>query len=196
MLKSKIESQYEHHDCDRISQGDILRDVKFVIIGEDEELIELQYQYLVVLSQDCDLEEANCLITADLECEDSCKIFNQFLHSVLFVPAFPEEILRSGEHLKSLFKIKTQRINSTLWRPIRSNQNRRYHFLPSEPEHQIPDLVLDFKAYYTLPYTYFLSIHKDHYLATVNELFRERLSQRFSNYLNRIGLPKLSRSEI
>jgi len=196
MLKSKIESQYESHNCDRISQGDILRDLDFVVVGEDEEAIELKYQYLVVISQDCDLEQRNCLITADLECEDSCKIFNQFLHSVLFVPAFPEELLRSGVHLESLFKIKTQSINSRLWSPIKSNQNPRYHVLPADTEHQIPELVLDFKAYYTLQYEYFLSKHKDHYLATVNELFRESLSQRFSNYLNRIGLPNLSRSEI
>jgi len=190
-LKSKIESRYESHDCHRISQGDILRDVKFVIIDEDEMAIELNYQYLVVLSQDCDLEQGNSLVTADLKCEGSCKIFNQFLHSVLFVPAFPSEILRSGEHLTSLYDIKTQKINTSLWGPIKDNQNPRYHFLPSDTEHQIPDLVLDFKAYYTLSYRYFWSKHKDHYLATVNELFRERLSQRFSNYLNRIGLPDL-----
>lgn len=162
-----------------------------MIIDEDEMAIELNYQYLVVLSQDCDLEQGNSLVTADLKCEGSCKIFNQFLHSVLFVPAFPSEILRSGEHLTSLYDIKTQKINTSLWGPIKDNQNPRYHFLPSDTEHQIPDLVLDFKAYYTLSYRYFWSKHKDHYLATVNELFRERLSQRFSNYLNRIGLPDL-----
>ena len=195
MLKSKIETQYETHGCNRISQGDILRDVKFVIIGENETEIELNYQYIVVLSQDCDLEQGNILITGNLDCEGTCKLFNQFLHCILFVPAFPEEIIRSGKHLESLFKIKAQRLNTTLWTPIKKNQNPRYHFLPSDTEHQIPDLVLDFKAYYTMSYKYFLSKHKACYLATVNELFREHLSQRFANYLNRIGLPKVPLSD-
>jgi hypothetical protein len=193
MLKSKIESQYETHDCSRISQGDILRDVDFVIIGENEIAIELNYQYIVVMSQDCDLDEGNTLFSADIKCEGSCKLFSQFLHSILFVPAFPAELLRSGEHIKSLYNIKAQRLNTDLWKPIPKNHNPRYHFLPQDADHQIPDLVLDFKAYYTLSFEYFLSKHKAHYLATVNELFRERLSQRFSNYLNRIGLPDLSK---
>ncbi len=195
MLKSKIESWYETHDCIRISQGDILRDVAFELIEEGARVIELTFQYIVVLSQDCDLEEGSSLLSTDLKCEDSCKIFNQFLHSVLFVPAFPAELLRSGEHIESLYRIKTTRINRDLWKPIIQNQNSRYHFLPKDNNHQIPDLVLDFKAYYTLPFEYFLSKHKAHYIATINELFRERLSQRFSNYLNRIGLPELSLSD-
>lgn len=195
MLKSKIESQYETHDCSRISQGDILRDVNFVVIGEDEVAVELNYQYIVVLSQDCDLEEGNGLVSPDVKCEGSCKLFNQFLHSVLFVPAFPSENLRSGEHVELLYKIKAQRLSSDLWKPVKKNQNPRYHLLSADIDHQIPELVIDFKAYYTLPYEYFLSKHKEHYLATVNELFRERLSQRFSNYLNRIGLPDLAESD-
>ncbi|MFZ1984610.1 MAG: hypothetical protein WAU91_09360 [Desulfatitalea sp.] len=193
MLKSKIESHYETHDCKRISQGDILRDIKFVIIGDDESSVELTYQYIVVLSQDCDLEQGNSILSPELKCEGSCKLFNQFLHSVLFVPAFPSELLRSGEHIKSLYDIKADRIVGSLWGPIKINQSPRYHFLPADVEHQIPDLVMDFKAYYTLPFRYFLHKHKKHYLATVNELFREHLSQRFSNYLNRIGLPAISR---
>lgn len=190
MLKSKIESRYETHDCIRITQGDILRDISFVIIGEDDAVVELNYPYIVVLSQDCDLEQGNSLVSEDLECDGECKLFNQFLHSVLFVPAFPADTLRSGEHIIKLYKIKAQRLNSSLWGPVKNNENPRYHFLSSDQDFQIPDLVLDFKAYYTLSYKYFLSKHRKHYLATVNELFRERLSQRFSNYLNRVGLPE------
>jgi len=189
MLKSRIESNYEIHDCQRISQGDILRDMNFIVIGVDEKIIELEYQYIVVLSQDCDLEQANNLILEDIKCEDECRLFNQFLPSVLFVPAFPSDLLRSGEHIKSLYKIKAHKLNSNLWGPIKNNENPRYHFLHFDQERQIPNLVLDFKSYYTLSYEYFAGKHKEHYHATINELFRERLSQRFSNYLNRIGLP-------
>ena len=119
MLKSRIESNYEIHDCQRISQGDILRDMNFIVIGVDEKIIELEYQYIVVLSQDCDLEQANNLILEDIKCEDECRLFNQFLPSVLFVPAFPSDLLRSGEHIKSLYKIKAHKLNSNLWGLLR-----------------------------------------------------------------------------
>ena len=191
MLKSKVDSKYEIHSCHRIYQGDILRDIDFVVVGEDEVIFEMSYQYVVVLSQDCDLEQGQAINGNDLKCEGGYKLFNQFLHSILFVPAFPAELIRSGEHLTSLYQIKTQNLNSSMFKLVKNNQNPRYHFLPQDQEHQIPDLILDFKAYYTLTYKYFLNKHKKHYLATVNELFRERLSQRFSNYLNRIGLPEV-----
>lgn len=195
MLKSKIDSFYEIHDCTRISQGDILRDISYITVGEDEKLLRIELPYIVVLSQDCDLQQGNRIISQDLECDGECKIFNQFLHSVLFVPAFRAETVRSGEYLSSPYKIKTKRIVSGLWKPIVQNQNPRYHYLSPDVDHQIPELLLDFKAYYTLSYRYFLSMHKEHYLATVNELFRENLSQRFANYLNRIGLPELFKQE-
>lgn len=193
MLKSKIETFYDSHSCLRIYQGDILRDLSFVIIGENEEAIELSFQYVVVLSQDCDLQQGSNLHLNDVQCDGECKLFNQFLHTVLIAPAFPAEILRSGKHLESIYNIKADSINSRSWKIVTQNQNSRYHYLPPESASQIPELVIDFKAYYALSYDYFLKKHKDCYLATVNELFRERLSQRFANYINRIGLPELKK---
>jgi len=191
MLESKIKSHYEKHNCERISQGDILRDVNIIIVDDEGAVTSLEYQYGVVLSQDCDLEQGSKVTTAPHNCEDSVTEFNQFLPSILFVPAFPAELLRSGEHLVDLYQIKSQKISSALWKTLTSNNNPRYHFLPGEPSKQIPELVMDFKSYYTIPFRTILSKHKMYYLASVNEIFREGLSQRFANYLSRIGLPEL-----
>ncbi len=192
MLKSKIGKNYEIHDCERISQGDILRDFSFVVIDENRNTIEITFQYVVVLSQDCDLQQGSNFANAEVDKSNSCKKFNQFLPSVLFVPAFPSEIVRSGQHIQEIYKVVSEKISSAPWKVVINNQNPRYHFLPANIENQIPELVLDFKAYYTLPFNYFCSLHKLHYLATVNEIFRERLSQRFANFLNRIGLPEIA----
>ena len=191
MLKSKIESKYEIHDCQRISQGDILRDIDFILVGDNEELLQVEFQYVIVITQDCDLQQGNNILSPDIKCDGDCRLFNQFLHSVLFIPAFPAELVRSGDYLESIYKIKANKINSALWKQLKQNQNPRYHFFDSDIDYQVPELVSDFKAYYSLPFNYFIKKHQKHYLATINELFRESLSQRFSNFLNRIGLPDI-----
>ena len=162
-----------------------------MIVDDKLAVTSLEYQYGVVLSQDCDLEQGSKVTTAHYNNEESVTEFNQFLPSVLFIPAFPAELLRSGEHLVELYQIKTQKISTNLWKSLKSNNNPRYHFLPSEPSQQIPELVMDFKTYYTLPFRVISSQYKKYYLATVNEIFREGLSLRFANYLSRIGLPEL-----
>jgi hypothetical protein len=190
MLKSKVETQYLTHDCTRISQGDILRGFTFVMVGKGGAQIEVKFQYIVVFSQDCDLEHGTKVIELLKKAQGAEVVFNQYLHNILFIPAFPAEQMREGNHLPQLYNIKSDRIASDLWKPIKKNENARYHFLPACPNLQIPELMLDFKAYYTLPFEGFLESYESQYLATINELFRENLSQRFANYLNRIGLPE------
>ncbi len=145
MLKSKIDKYYVQHNCERIAQGDILRDFSFFIIGKKNAQIELNFPYLVVVSQDCDLEQGS-KINNSIESEDGTISFNQYLHNVLLVPAFPSEIIRNGEHLSDLYKIKTQKIGKKLWDKLKQNNDLRYHYLPQYNEFQIPDLLIDFKA--------------------------------------------------
>ena len=55
-MLSKITEPYFRHDKSRICQGDILRDVEFYVIrGED--ITEVFFDYMIVMSQDCDLEQ-------------------------------------------------------------------------------------------------------------------------------------------
>jgi hypothetical protein len=190
MLESNVKQYYRQHDCSRIAQGDILRDLKFVITGRDDAQIEVFFPYVIVLSQDCDLEQGSKIFNLIKSPEQEIS-FNQFLHSVLYVPAFPAQTLREGTHLNKLFNIRTMRLTSDLWKPIVNNENPRYHYLPPFIDMQIPELMIDFKAYYSLSFHYFHQIYGDYYFASLNELFRENLSQRFANYLNRVGLPEL-----
>jgi hypothetical protein len=73
---------------------------------------------------------------------------------------------------------------------VKKNQNARYHHLAEETAHQLPDLVLDFKQYFTAPREFFCKRYKAAYVTTLGPLLRELLSQRFVNYLSRIGLPE------
>lgn len=53
----------------------------------------------------------------------------------------------------------------------------------------MPELILDFKHFVTVPRNVLLELKPQAYVASLGQLFRDRLSQRFANYLARIALP-------
>ncbi len=184
---SQINTYYRKHSFGRILQGDILRDVKFnYAVQEDSEIVEYYFPYIIVLSQDCDLQQDFNNRTD----ESSDKNHDKYIQSILVCPAYLSDDLKKGEHLKRL-GLTMERKNSKQFSTITTNQNARYHYLERNPEYQVPHLVLDFKHYYTLPLEYLYGIYEKHYITSLNELFREALSQRFSFYLSRIGLPEI-----
>ena len=81
--------------------------------------------------------------------------------------------------------------NSDSWRTLKRNNIYRYHFLDSDGVFLVPDLVIDFKHFFTIPREVIYERAREKYLATLGSLFRENLSLRFSQYLNRIGLPDI-----
>ena len=210
-MKSNVESMYRKHDSFKIFQGDILRDVN-VLVGYDRahnDFNEFIMPYIIVLSQDCDLEQdynsyqqfldfSNKfdLLEFDINScskddkKDITSMYDKLLPSILVCPAFPAKQLREGTHLNKYNNYILPHINSKKWNDVTNNEIPRYHYLDHYPEFQIPKLVIDFKRYYTLPTNYLYSVFKEVYVGSLNELYRERVSQRFVNYLSRIGLPK------
>jgi hypothetical protein len=187
MLQSKIESFYEKHSKSRVCQGDILRDFKFNIVAGDE-IIEKEILYVTVVSQDCDLD----LNKKNNQISDSGEeINNQFLPNALILPAFTVNEFKEGEHLKELYKVVQERKNQKIIDKIKEQKMERYHFIPRNLDFQIPELIVDFKIHFTIPLGDIGQTYNECYLATINELFRERLSQRFTTFINRIALPEL-----
>ncbi len=189
MWKSNVLTRFTRHDKSRICQGDILRDAKLDVIDVNSAVLQITYPYMIVLSQDCDLEQSN----SDRNGQPAGIITNnQYLPNILIAPCFLGDSFRSGDHLVDAFNIKQDRLNSERWGYVKQNRDQRYHFIKGQTgDLPIPDLVLDFKHYLTLPFESFILIHKICYIASVSELFREELSLRFCNYLSRIGLPEL-----
>jgi hypothetical protein len=190
MLSSKISKIYETHDNSRVCQGDILRDLKIPITIDRVTLQvnEFVFSHAVIISQDCDLQQE---YDGKLKSDEH---FNQFLPNLLLLPAFPADDVRLGIHLKGLYGIAQKKKDSDLWRPIKGNSSPRYHFLQLDQTIGVPELVIDFKTYFTVPRDLLYSIYSETYLATLNELFREDLSQRFAYFLSRIALPELTGS--
>ena len=160
MFQKETDSPYWKHDGERVYQGDILRDVSLVVMkssdeAEDDYIIEeITIPYVVVFTQDCDLNE---------DFKNRGKISekqDKYLGSILVCPAYQAEFFREGKHLEK-FKLTMEKWNSVRYQPILKQNNIRFHYLKGYQPFQIPELIIDFKHYYTIPrdITYFLMKH-------------------------------------
>jgi len=189
---SRIDSCYRKHNAGRIVQGDILKDIIFIEWDiastdmKDISLIKNNLPYIVILSQDCDLDN-----DFKNRKDENAEKHDAYLQSILVCPAYLKADFKSGNHLKSL-DMQMETKGGDNWKKILKNIDPRYHSLQGDARCQIPDLIIDFKHYYTVPVNYLYGIYPMHYVASLEELFRESLCQRFSFYLSRIGLPEIN----
>lgn len=174
----------------RICQGDIFEEFTYQftkIFDQAGEIITITLPYAIVLTQDCDLEWDYEKRASNPERKTDTND-DKVLQSILICPAYISEQFREGNHLKAL-DLTMKKWNSDLWRPIRNNQNERFHYLEEDIDNKMPNLVVDFKHYYTVPADDIYSIVDTKYKISIASLFREDISRRFANYLSRIGLP-------
>lgn len=186
-MQSQVVNQYtKTKDKVRFNQGDILKDISFFILtGAELNVSEINLEYAVIVSQDCDLEhDYNNRNNADKKDED------KFLPNILLLPAYLDTKFRAGTHRGG--DIKGMYWNSEKWKTITQNNEARFHFINHDEKFQIPDLILDFKHLYTIDRDTLCSKMTSVYFASICELHRELLSQRYSNFLGRIGLPEIN----
>ncbi|NOT93220.1 hypothetical protein [Ferruginibacter sp.] len=187
-MQSQVVNQYtKTKDKKRFNQGDILKDISlFVLTGSGElQVSEINLEYAIVVSQDCDLEhDYNNRNNPAKKDED------KFLPNILLLPAYLATKFRTGEHRGD--EIKGLTWGSDKWKLISQNNEARFHFISQSEDYQIPELVLDFKHLYTIDRDMLYNKMGNVYLASICELYRELLSQRYSNFLGRIGLPEIS----
>ena len=72
---------------------------------------------------------------------------------------------------------------------IMNNEDPRFHFLHFEDGFELPDMVIDFKHFYTVS-TEYLYRNINNRVCSLSELYREKISQRFAYFISRIGLPE------
>ncbi len=175
----------------RLRQGDILSDVEFIenIDETDGKIVvsKIIFPLVIVLSQDCDLKW-------DFECRNKDDSNNdKYLFSVIVSPLYNYEHFLQGDHLSELNQ-KMQSISSketkTDNKNLRNNENPRYHYLQFPDNIPIVNSVIDFKHYFCVNVETLKKHKEQHFVCNVSDLFRERISQRFTNYLSRIGLPE------
>ena len=176
---------------DRIYQGDIFKDIDFIEYAVEKEgvyeISNIRFPLIIVLSQDCDLAQ-------DYSNRNAENASNQDKHlfSVLVAPLYNVEHLYTGEHLSNLgFKMQTisKKSSKTDNRFLKNNQNPRFHFLQFDDTLNIVDSVIDFKHYFTVNIKQLMILKQNNNIGKVGELYREDITQRFSSFLSRIGLP-------
>lgn len=189
MYASKIKTPYRIYRKSRICQGDIFQDL-FISIGgtkgTSQVYDDFSLVYGVILTQDCDLEQ-------DFnERKAKAKKTDKHLDTVLVCPAYPIDPFSKGEHLEG--RVMETFPGRSLDKLKKNDDLKRYHYIAEDLEHGVPDLIIDFKHFFTIPRDVLYKQKKTGYITSINEIYREYLSQRFTNYLGRIGLPDSSSS--
>ncbi len=190
----KVETGKPNIYIDRISQGDIYKDLEYIdSITEENGIIEIKkiiFPYVIVLTQDCDLNQDFTFRSVESSTDDKLII------SVLTAPIYNVEHLFTGEHLSQLGLIM-QKINkykkgdklTTDAKNLFDNNTPRYHYLDFEFDANMVPSVIDFKHYFSINLNYLYKIRKTNFVCKIPELYREDISHRFATFLSRIGLP-------
>lgn len=175
----------------RVSQGDILRDVEHIeYLSEKQgnlELSKIIFPLVVVLTQDCDLAQDYKFRWSRY----NAKTEDKFLLSVLVAPMYNAEHVYTGEQLSELgMKMEQISQKKSPGNCLRNNETPRLHYLEFESGVPIVPSVIDFKHYFSVNVAYLKKLKSTNFVCQLSELYREDVSQRFSSFLARIGLPK------
>ncbi|MFA5961278.1 MAG: hypothetical protein WC848_01175 [Parcubacteria group bacterium] len=199
MFESQIKKRYFKFGK-RVCQGDILKEVAIYLGFSKREtdggikIKDFYPKYVVVLSQDCDLE-SDCIErekNKEKKKLGEVEVQDKYLPTILLCPAYPINDFIEGKHIAE-WKMSNDLKHEKKVKKLKKNDDlKRYHYLAGDASNGIPELVVDFKHFMTVPRDELYEVHPDVYVSTLCELFREELSQRFTNYLSRIGLPVFS----
>jgi hypothetical protein len=198
MLQSKITERYERHNLSRLCQGDIFNSLRIGIAQDyaaEFVIVEKIFPYAILISQDCDLEQEH---NARLKQEESIRNgltpepFSAYQPNVLLLPAFRSEFVKDGTYLKDIYDVAMPALHGDLWKRAKANLSERYHLLEPDLNKNVPELIIDFKNYLSVPKQNLQNQTEVSYLSTLNELFREDLALRFANYMSRIALPEIT----
>lgn len=177
---------HSHRAC----QGDVYKDVEHIEYVQERAgtltVSKVVFPYVVLLSQDCDLEQEYKArwVEAPKASHD------KWLISALVAPLYNVEHVFQGEHLSELsMKMEAISRNKTPGDYLVKNQRARFHFMSFPSNIPVVDSVVDFKHYFSVSAASLRNLWKTSLVFRLAELEREDLSQRFAAYLSRIGLP-------
>jgi len=174
----------------RVAQGDVIREVEFIEFVTEQagtlEISKIIFPLVVVLTQDCDLEQ-----DFRFRNEGQAGSHDKYLFSVLVAPVYNLDHMCAGEHLSEL-NMSMQSISrkKTPGSFLRNNEWPRYHFIEFPESTRLPPSVVDFKHYFSLNVQYARTAKQTRFACSLAPLFRDDLSHRFASYLSRIGLPE------
>lgn len=184
----KISAKKRNEVLTRICQADIFEHVEVVesieASGAEIKVNKIILPYAICLNQDCDLES-----------DERCRVNNENKDSMLLhfavAPVFIFDDFLKGDHWGEIFKpSKAKKKSDTEVRKIMDNEISRYHYFSFPSSDELPDLIIDFKHFFSISVTQREQLLSKK-ICSLDDLFREKVNQRFSFYISRIGLPEL-----
>lgn len=177
-----------------ICQGDIFKDVKYAYIDSEDDktvnIIELEFPLAIVISQACD-------VTAMSELhEKKYGKITKFMPSILLCPIYDKAQLKEMKHLASITKdnivgLEIENFFSSKDVEVASNdQHYRFHTLSVTMNEKliIQDAVIDFKHCFSVPIKYLYN-NKNNRIASLESIFAEQITLKFSSFLSRVAIP-------
>lgn len=205
---------YAIHTHDRIHQGDVIKDLTFLIERPNPDNPaepSAEYynaEFAVVLTQECDLEQDFAVRYYASAKTGTDKLLRNVLLAIAKKPmarALDALACRLGDiilanavlasHARNQVdpKDKTQKIfNREKWQNVANNKEERYHLIESCPPHHA-GLLIDFKNVFSMNADYLYDLfqrHPEKFPVSLTVPYREHLSGRFGYYVSRIALPR------
>ena len=184
---------YVQHNSPFFRQGEIVNnlfELKLQIteqksiddVRKDAKFDPIVHPYVIVISQDCDLEWDYKARLGDASEE-------KLLTHILFCALFTQDEVRNRSGLRH-----------ELWKRVRQNQDERYHRLDEAPikdtENNLPELIADFKTTFSLPteFVYWLiSTGQATRKGALYSPYLEDFMHRLYSFLGRVATPELLR---
>ncbi len=178
-------TKIEKSKSDRIYQGDLFHEIEHIFFTEKP--FKFIFPLVIVLTQDCDLQQ-------DLKYRNKQEKSDKRLLSIIVAPLYNYEQFISGNHLEELQgdlegKISPFPNSKSLKNYLKNNQLQRHHYLNFNLTSEFPPSIIDFKHYFAIDVDVLLKQKTKQCGWKVQALHRETITQRFANFLSRIGLP-------
>lgn len=179
---------------DRFTQGDFYKDITIIEDMTEEPdkicLYEINYPLSILLNQDCDLN-SDKRSKQNNQNGDTKKNHDKEILWLIFAPVYIFAQFQIGEHMLDVEMSMSRIEDKSLLNKIKQNEIPRFHFLKFREEEKNPEMIIDFKHFFTVSNRSFSEKRVSHFEFTLEPLFREFLSQRFAFYLSRVGLPDI-----
>lgn len=185
-------AQYRPANPGIIEQTAILRDVKLpevhVAEGEQAKASLTPFPWIVVLTQDCDLELDRLARTGQSAAEGKPPVSkDKVLRSILLCPAFVQDHVTAGRYVAGAKEWRGKELDMLV-----KNRHERFHVLPADSSFVTDSLALDFKLIVAAHPEYlerWVINNPSSAVAVLVSPYKERLMQRFVNYFGRIAEP-------
>lgn len=134
----------------QIHQGDIYRDIDYIeyadIIDGQINISKIRYQYVMVISQECDLaQDYN-------ERNNERQKHDKLLQSIMVIPMFNYEQFKMGSHFSNFGYAMLniyQKKDSTASKNLMNNEVPRFHYIEMNDDISVIPSVMDFKRFFT-----------------------------------------------